>query len=414
MDEPFRGAELSTNRYFSVIGARCSVDRTPLTTTDVSRRTIIRGMAGLAAFGGVGTAAADDEDGGADPSADVSFLDQTVSNDGSGPTVTVDLEMNEGGYQSIHQYSRFQFAEGEDPEEYDVPVPDELGNPICESLIGITEYLEPGVHEDLEVPLFRSDSPAVELGAAGVGPLEESQAMIAIPHYNTTGEGTFNCPDDPSTPDPFENGEEVDGAFRNGSQDVGSIGVSHDLAAVLVEDDDEEQKEVAEREVDLIRTGVLVPQPVGPGDEEEEEIEEEGDEDAEDENGEKQEQEEEEEDTEDEEDEEDDEDEESEDEQEEAESDDEDGESEGEQENEDAEDDEGEEEEENEQEDEDDEDGETEDESVESNEESDDDGKGDDRREKHGRGRGKGHERGRRRGKGRKKHGKGRKHGKHD
>ncbi len=250
-------------------------------------------MAGLAALGGVGNAAADEEDDrGGDPSADVSFPDQTVANDGSGPTVTVDrLEINEGGYQSIHQYSRFQFAEGEDPEEYDVPVPDELGNPVCESLIGITEYLEPGVHEDLEVPLFRSDSPAVELGAAEAGPLEESQVMIAIPHHNTTDEGTFNCPDDPSTPDPFENGEEVDGAFGNGSRDVGDIGVSHDLATVLVEDDDEEQKDVAGREGELIRAGVLVPQPVGPDDEEEEDIEEEGDEDDEDEDGEEREQE---------------------------------------------------------------------------------------------------------------------------
>lgn len=245
-------------------------------------------MAGLLAFGGVGTAAADEEDGETDdgegPTADVTFSDQTVTDNDDGPTVTVDrLELNEGGYQSIHQYSRFQFAEGEDPDEYDVPVPDELDNPICESLIGITEHLEPGVYEDLEVPLFRSDSPAVELGAAEVGSLGESQVMIAIPHHNTTDEDTFNCPDDPSTPDPFEAGEDVDGAFQNGNRDVDDIGISHDLATVLVDTDDEDQKETAEREEELIRSGVLVPQPVGPNDEEQEEVEEENEDEDEDE-----------------------------------------------------------------------------------------------------------------------------------
>ncbi|MCL7419109.1 MAG: hypothetical protein M8354_14915 [Halalkalicoccus sp.] len=255
------------------------MDRTNRIRTDVSRRTVIRaGTAGLLAFGGIGTAAADEGDENDDeapPTASVSFPDQTVADNDDGPTVTVDrLELNEGGYQSIHQYSRFQFAEGEDPEEYDVPVPDELDNPICESLIGITEYLEPGVYEDLEVPLFRSDSPAVELGAAEVGPLDESQVMIAIPHHNTTDEDTFNCPDDPSTPDLFEEPEKVDGAFQNGDRDVEDIGVSHDLATVLVEADDEEQKEVAERQTELIREGVLVPQPIGPDAEDEEDAEE--------------------------------------------------------------------------------------------------------------------------------------------
>ncbi|ADJ16113.1 DUF7282 domain-containing protein [Halalkalicoccus jeotgali] len=261
--------------------------RTDHNAADVSRRTVIRtGTAGLLALGGVGTVSAQDDgdeeeseadgsDEGAEPTADVTFSDQTVADNDDAPTVTVDrLEMNEGGYQSIHQYSRFQFADGEDPDEYDVPVPDELENPICESLIGITEYLEPGVYEDFEVPLFREDSPAVELGAAEVGPLEESQVMIAIPHHNTTDEDTFNCPDDPSTPDLFEDPEAVDGAFQNGDRDVEDIGVSHDLATVLVESDDEEQKETAERQTELVREGVLVPQPIGPDSEEQEEADE--------------------------------------------------------------------------------------------------------------------------------------------
>ena len=257
---------------------------------DVSRRTVIRGAtASLFALGAVGNAAAHDdeksaeeseeggdgeEDGGEEPTANVTFSDQTVANNDDGPTVTVDrLEINEGAYQSIHRYSRFQFAEGEDPEDYDVPIPDELDNPVCESLIGITEYLEPGTYENLEVPLFRSDSPAVELGAEEVGPLDESQVMIAIPHHNTTDEDTFVCPDDPSTPDLFESGDEIDGAFQNGGRDVGDIGVVHDLATVFVESDDQEQKEIAKRQEELIRAGVLVPQPVVPDEEAEDESE---------------------------------------------------------------------------------------------------------------------------------------------
>ncbi len=284
-----------------MIGAVCIVHRTDRTLPDVSRRTVIRSTtAGLFALGGVGNAAAhdgnqedqsagedeeetnkseneeetDDEEGGEEPTANVTFSDQTVANNDHGPTVTVDrLEMDEGGYQSIHRYSRFQFADGEDPEDYDVPIPDELDDPICESLIGITKYLEPGVHTDLEVPLFRSDSPAVELGAEEVGPLDESQVMIAIPHYNTTDEDTFNCPDDPSTPDLFESGDEVDGAFQNGDRDVSDIGISHDLATVLVESDDQEQKGIAKRQEELIRKGVLVPQSIGSDGEAEDESE---------------------------------------------------------------------------------------------------------------------------------------------
>jgi hypothetical protein len=275
-------------KYIFAIGAFCSVRRTSRVPTDVSRRTIIQGAAGLFALSGVGTASAQEEveDGGEEPTASVTFSDQTVANDG-GPTVTVDrLETNEGGYMSIHQYSRFRFADGEDPDDYDVPVPDELGNPICESLIGITEYLEPGVHENLEVPLLRSNSPAVELGAASVGPLEESQAMIAIPHHNTTDEDTFVCPDDPSTPDLFESPEEVDGAFQNGGRAVGGIGVVHNLATVLVEADDQEQRAIAEREEELIRTGVLVPQSIDPnGEDEEDEDQQENEEEAEEEDG---------------------------------------------------------------------------------------------------------------------------------
>lgn len=124
------------------------------------------------------------------------------------------------------------------------------------------------------MPLYRPDSPAVELGVEDVGSLDRSQVMIAIPHHNTTDEDTFVCPDDPSTPDLFESGDEVDGAFRNGGRDVNDIGIVHDLATVLVDSDDRERKEIAKREEELIRAGVLVPQPIGPDEGAEDEAEE--------------------------------------------------------------------------------------------------------------------------------------------
>lgn len=76
------------------------MDRTPQTTINVPRRTVLRSTAGLLALGGMGSAAADgdSDDGDSDPTASVTFSDQTVANNDSGPTVTVDrLEMNEGG-----------------------------------------------------------------------------------------------------------------------------------------------------------------------------------------------------------------------------------------------------------------------------------------------------------------------------
>lgn len=258
------------------------------TIADVSRRTVIRGAtASLFGFGAVGNAAAHDEDeekstdedeedveeeeetkdeetedeeegeDEEDPAANVVFSDQTVGKGNSANFVRIErCELSHGGYLSIHAYSRFEFAEGEDPDEYDVPEPKSLDHPVCESLIGITEYLKPGVHNNVKVPLLEPDSPAVELGIEDEGVLEKSQALIAIPHRNNTDPDDFECPDDPE----YAGADDVDGAFANGSKDLDTVPVSHDLALVTRGPDSKEQKEMAKRQEELIREGVLVPQ----------------------------------------------------------------------------------------------------------------------------------------------------------
>lgn len=259
--------------------------RTDRTKTDVSRRAVIRGTASLFALGGVGTAAAHDDENGKDgekgggggnpladadePTANVTFSDQTFD----GNSVTADrLELSHGGYLSIHAYSRFQFNEGEDPDDYDVPEPKELDRPVCESLIGITEFFEPGTYENVEVPLLEPDSPAVELGIEEEGELEKSQPLLAIPHQNNTEPDDFHCPDDPE----YDGDPTVDGAFGEGEKDLDTVPVSHDLALAIRASDDDEQKELAERQEDLIRDGILVPQPLNTGSEEEDEAKAEG------------------------------------------------------------------------------------------------------------------------------------------
>lgn len=194
----------------------------------------------------------------------VEFSDQGFGKGRSANFVTADrVALNKGGYLSVHDYSRFQFAEGEDPDDYDVPEPDELERPVCESLIGITEFLEPGVYEELNVPVLEEDSPAAELAAelgnhdVEAGELEKSQPLIAIPHENNTEADDFDCPDDPE----YDGDDNVDGAFVNGSKDL-DVGAVNDLAVIIRGPDSEEQKELAERQVELIREGVLVPQPL--------------------------------------------------------------------------------------------------------------------------------------------------------
>ncbi|MCU4754158.1 hypothetical protein OB919_19605 [Halobacteria archaeon AArc-curdl1] len=91
----------------------------------------------------------EDDDAAAEPTASVTFSDQTTD----GTTVVVDeVTMDEGGFVTIHDSSLL------------------VGN-VIESVIGVSDYLEEGTHEDVEVHLDE--------------PLEESETLIAMPHLDT-------------------------------------------------------------------------------------------------------------------------------------------------------------------------------------------------------------------------------------
>ncbi len=97
----------------------------------------------------------DDNETGAQ-SAWVTFEDQTSD----GQTVVVDeVTMASGGFVAIHNSSLL--------------VGDALG-----SVIGTSEYLEPGTHEDVEITLDE--------------PLEESETLIAMPHRDTNNNEEFD------------------------------------------------------------------------------------------------------------------------------------------------------------------------------------------------------------------------------
>lgn len=134
----------------------------------------------------------------------------------SGETVTVEsVSMDDGGFVSIHDRRRF---DGE----------------ILPSIIGITEYLEAGSHEDVSVPLFTENAtaPGPAEGQDEDG-LTESQPLIAIPHRDDTDSGEFDGDDS---------------AYAEGPKTLGEIPVVNDIATVYVEGDDEEEREAAEEE----------------------------------------------------------------------------------------------------------------------------------------------------------------------
>lgn len=250
-----------------MVGTRFGVDRTNQTTTNVPRRTILRGTAGLLALGGVGSASAHDADEdsdvgqGSDLTCTVTFPDQEIGGD----TVRVeDFSLPADGYMSIHDISRFSGADVSDVDEID-EIP-ERDNPICGSVVGITGLISAGEYDELEVDLYTDAAPSVsDYGHFSVQSMEESQPLLAIPHVNETGVDEFVCNDDP--PD--------DGVFFNGTQTVGSLApVVNDIATVTLESDDDEQKDRAQRLTQLILDGTIAP----PDDNDEDDIEEEDDE----------------------------------------------------------------------------------------------------------------------------------------
>jgi hypothetical protein len=100
----------------------------------------------------------------ADPEATVSFADQ----DSDGTTVVVDeVFVSEGGFVTIHDTTL-------------------ATNPFL-SVVGVSDYLPPGAHEDVEVTLF--DVPGLTFD-----PDEriESQTLIAMPHLDSDGDQTYD------------------------------------------------------------------------------------------------------------------------------------------------------------------------------------------------------------------------------
>jgi hypothetical protein len=132
--------------------------------------------------------------------ARVSFSDQ----ESDGGTVVVDaVELSEGGFVAIHD-DRFL-----------------AGDPI-ESLRGVSEFLEPGEHDDVEIDLDE--------------PLEEDQQLLAVAHLDTTENEAFDYAD------------------SGGEDDVPYVGVggvpAADWALVTGEDEPDASLSVEDQEGD--------------------------------------------------------------------------------------------------------------------------------------------------------------------
>lgn len=142
----------------------------------------------------------------ADPAAEIAFSDHETS----GGSVTVDrVFMEEGGFVSIHDRRRFD-------------------GQVLGSIIGITDFLEPGSHSGVSVPLFTANATAPGPGdGQDASGLVENQPLIAIPHLDGNDSGSFD-----GEPDP---------AYRNGPRTLDQFGAVNDYATVSVAGADPEE-----------------------------------------------------------------------------------------------------------------------------------------------------------------------------
>ncbi|MBX0322365.1 hypothetical protein EGH21_04890 [Halomicroarcula sp. F13] len=99
------------------------------------------------------------------PAASVTLDDQ--SSDGTSVVVT-DVSVPEGGYVVIHDSSLLD------------------GN-VVGSVVGVSEFLEPGEYDEVTVELF--DVPGVGFEEPT---LTEDQTLVAMPHLETTGDETYD------------------------------------------------------------------------------------------------------------------------------------------------------------------------------------------------------------------------------
>lgn len=162
----------------------------------ISRRNCLKATtASLAALVGIGTGTAAKDD----PEASVTFYNQSVGNE---QLTVASTEMEKGGFVTMH----------------DTRLLDGVG---AGSIIGVSEYLDPGKHENVTVPLFN------EPLETDKEELRENQILIAVPHLDTNENQEFDfLPSDP--------GQDV--AYTEGPQAIGGLpndGVN-DIAWVTV------------------------------------------------------------------------------------------------------------------------------------------------------------------------------------
>jgi hypothetical protein len=99
-----------------------------------------------------------------DPEATVSFADQ----ESDGTTVVVDeVFLSEGGFVTVHDAT--------------------LATDPFSSVVGVSDHLDPGTHEDVVVTLF--DVPGLTFDPAA---LTESQTLVAMPHLDSDGDGSYD------------------------------------------------------------------------------------------------------------------------------------------------------------------------------------------------------------------------------
>ena len=180
-------------------------NHTDSTTRLVSRRKVISASAAglLSAIGlSTGVTARTNNSKGTEHAATIDIQNQR--SDGEVVT-TASVTMADGGFVSIHDRRRFK---GE----------------ILGSIIGITESLEPGTHENVPVELFTDAATAPGPGEGqDEDGLTHTQPLLAIPHRNENG----------GAGDTFDGSE--DGAYRDGPKQIGRFPVVNDFATVRVE-----------------------------------------------------------------------------------------------------------------------------------------------------------------------------------
>ncbi|GAA0667741.1 hypothetical protein ACFQDG_06995 [Natronoarchaeum mannanilyticum] len=153
----------------------------------------------------------DDEEEDAQPEASVTFEDQETD----GSTVTVDsVNVSEGGFVTIHDSSLLEGA-------------------TFDSVVGSSEYLEPGEHEDVEVQLYDEETvPGAEFDQDA---LEDNQTLIAMPHLDTNGNESYDF---------LETDGEEDGPYTEDGEAV------VDDAEITVVDDEEMDNETDDGAMD--------------------------------------------------------------------------------------------------------------------------------------------------------------------